>query len=138
MTCLSKIMKEKLMFCGENEVLLSGLCGSSKSLRLLTTAYNFEENGIPFMLLKPSIDTRDGDNVIKSRLGIERECISVDADVNIYKAVENYNNILTSTFSKLEWILVDECQFLTEEQVEQLAKIVDKLDINVMCFRIEN
>lgn len=126
------------MFCGENEVLLSGLCGSSKSLRLLTTAYNFEENGIPFMLLKPSIDTRDGDNVIKSRLGIERECISVDADVNIYKAVENYNNILTSTFSKLEWILVDECQFLTEEQVEQLAKIVDKLDINVMCFRIEN
>ena len=86
------------------------------------------------MVLKPSADTRDGENIIKSRVGMERECISVDTDVNIYKAVENYNNILKSTFSKLEWILVDECQFLTEEQVYQLSKIVDKLDINVMCF----
>ena len=111
-----------------------GPMGSSKTLRLLTTAYNFEENGIPFMVLKPSQDVRDGEGIIKSRVGIERECIMVDPNINIYKAVENYNNILLSTLSKLEWILVDECQFLTEEQVEQLAMIVDKLDINVMCF----
>ena len=111
-----------------------GVMGSAKTLRLLTTAYNFEEKGIPFMVLKPSADVRDGENVIKSRVGLERECISVDTDVDIYKAVEQYNNILLSTLSKLEWILVDECQFLTEEQVDQLAKIVDKLDINVMCF----
>lgn len=110
------------------------LCGSSKTLRLLTTAYNFEEKGIPFMVLKPSADTRDGEDIIKSRIGLERECVSVDTNVDIYKAVENYNNILLSTLSKLEWILVDECQFLTEEQVDQLAKIVDNLDINVMCF----
>lgn len=109
-------------------------CGSSKTLRLLTTAYNFEENGIPFMVLKPSIDTRDGEGVIKSRVGLERECISIDSEIDIYKAVENYNNVLMSTLNKLEWILVDECQFLTEEQVDQLAKIVDTLNINVMCF----
>jgi thymidine kinase len=108
--------------------------GSAKSLRLLTTAYNFEENGIPFMVLKPSIDTRDGEGVIKSRVGIERECIVIDTNDNIYDAVEKYNNILISTFSKLEWILIDECQFLSEEQVDQLANIVDKLGINVMCF----
>jgi len=109
-------------------------CGSSKTLRLLTTAYNFEENGIPFMVLKPSIDTRDGEGIIKSRVGLERECISIDSEIDIYKAVENYNNVLMSTLNRLEWILVDECQFLTEEQVDQLAKIVDTLDINVMCF----
>lgn len=109
-------------------------CGSSKTLRLLTTAYNFEENGIPFMVLKPSIDTRDGEGIIKSRVGLERECISIDSEIDIYKAVENYNNVLMSTLNKLEWILVDECQFLTEEQVDQLAKIVDTLNINVMCF----
>ena len=108
--------------------------GSSKSLRLLTTAYNFEEKGIPFLVLKPSIDTRDGESVIKSRVGLERECLSIDTDFDIYNAVKNYNNMLISTLSKLEWILVDECQFLTEEQVEQLSKIVDKLDINVMCY----
>ena len=61
--------------------------GSAKSLRLLTTAYNFEENGIPFMVLKPSIDTRDGEGVIKSRVGIERECIVIDTNDNIYDAV---------------------------------------------------
>ena len=107
---------------------------SSKSLRLLTTAHNFEEKEIPFMVLKPSVDTRDGTSIIKSRIGLERECIAVDAEDDIYEAVKQYNNILISRFSKLEWILVDECQFLTEKQVDQLAMIVDKLDINVMCF----
>ena len=57
--------------------------GSSKSLRLLTTAYNFEEKGIPFLVLKPSIDTRDGESVIKSRVGLERECLSIDTDFDI-------------------------------------------------------
>lgn len=111
-----------------------GTMGSSKTLRLLTTAYNFEENGIPFMVLKPSIDTRDGDNTIHSRIGLERTCVSITPDEDIYSAVECYNNVLMSTLSKLEWILVDECQFLSEEQVNQLAKIVDMLNINVMCF----
>ena len=60
--------------------------GSAKSLRLLTTAYNFEENGIPFMVLKPSIDTRDGEGIIKSRVGIERECIMVDPNMTVEKA----------------------------------------------------
>ena len=84
---------------------------SSKSLRLLTTAHNFEEKEIPFMVLKPSVDTRDGTSIIKSRIGLERECIAVDAEDDIYEAVKQYNNILISRFSKLEWILVDEGNF---------------------------
>ena len=111
-----------------------GTMGSSKTLRLLTTAYNFEEKGIQFMVLKPSIDTRDGEGIIKSRVGLERECIPVGKDVNLYDSIESYNNILNSALQKLDWILIDECQFLTEQQIDQLANIVDNLNIDVMCF----
>lgn len=111
-----------------------GSMASSKSLRLLTTAYNFEENGIQIMVLKPSLDTRDGEGIIKSRAGLERKCIMVDEDVNLYKAIKAYKNVLASQFEELKWVLIDECQFLTEEQVDQLSDVVDFLDINVMCF----
>lgn len=120
-------MSRKLRFCYST-------MNSGKTLRLLTMAYNFEENNIPFITLKPSADTRDGKNIIKSRVGLKRDCVSVNSNVNIFDAVTEYNNILKAQLSKLEWILVDECQFLTEKQVEQLANIVDKLDIDVMCF----
>lgn len=111
-----------------------GPMGSAKTLKLLTMAYNFEENGIPFMVLKPEIDTRDGEALISSRVGLQRECATVSPTDDIFAAVSAYNNIMLSTLSKLEWILVDECQFLTEQQIDQLAKIVDELAIDVMCF----
>lgn len=111
-----------------------GPMGSAKTLKLLTMAYNFEENGIPFMVLKPEIDTRDGEAVISSRVGLQRECATVSPIDDIFAAVSAYNNIMLSTLSKLEWILVDECQFLTEQQIDQLARIVDELEIDVMCF----
>ena len=111
-----------------------GSMASAKSLRLLTTAYNLEENGIQIMVLKPSLDTRDGEGIIKSRAGLERKCIMVDKDVNLYKAIKAYKNVLASQLEELKWVLIDECQFLTEEQVDQLSDVVDFLDINVMCF----
>lgn len=111
-----------------------GTMGSAKTLRLLTTAYNFEERGLTFMVLKPSADNRDGLNMVKSRTGLYRECVIIEPTVNIYNEIEKYNNVLLSDNKKLNWILIDECQFLTEEQIDQLALIVDNLDINVMCF----
>ena len=111
-----------------------GCMGSTKSLRLLTTAYDFEEKHIPFLVLKPSVDTRDGVGIIKSRIGIERECVSIDKDVNLFDFVSEYAAYLSATLVKLEWILVDECQFLTEKQVDELAHLVDKYNINVMCY----
>ena len=107
-----------------------GTMGSCKTLKLLTTAYNLEENGIPFIVLKPSIDTRDGIGVVHSRIGIQRDCILLSENDDIFNAINTYN----SSYEKLDWVLIDECQFLTEEQVNQLAEIVDELDINVMCF----
>lgn len=109
--------------------------GSSKTLRLLTTAYNFEEKGISFLALKPETDTRDGENVIRSRAGLDRECRTIGKDDNIYDIVNTINQISIADLSgPLKWILIDECQFLTEPQVNQLSDIVDTLDINVMCY----
>jgi len=111
-----------------------GCMNSSKTLNLLTTAYNFEEKNIPFLVLKPSIDTRDGENTVKSRAGIERECVSVTPEMDIYDAINKYNVILETAFSKLEWVLIDEAQFLTNEQINQLSDVVDFLNIEVMCY----
>lgn len=111
-----------------------GSMASAKSLRLLTTAYNFEEKGVQIMVLKPALDTRDGEGVIRSRAGLERKCIMVDKDVNLYKAIKAYKNVLASQLETLKWVIIDECQFLTEEQVDQLSDAVDFLDVNVMCF----
>jgi thymidine kinase len=111
-----------------------GTMASAKTLRLLTTAYNFEENGLDIMCLKPSADTRDGEGIIKSRVGLERKCVMVDPDVNLYKAIREYSTILDAQFHNLKWVLIDECQFLTEKQIDELSDVVDFLGINVMCF----
>jgi thymidine kinase len=111
-----------------------GCMNSAKSMLLLTTAHNLEENGLEIMVLKPSADTRDGEGVIRSRVGLERKCINVDSDVNLYKAIKEYRNFLSSQLVELKWVLVDECQFLTEMQIDQLSDVVDFLNINVMCY----
>ena len=107
---------------------------SAKTLRLLSTAYNFEEKGVQIMVLKPSLDTRDGEGIIHSRAGLERKCIMIDKEINLYKAIKAYKNVLDAQLETLKWVIIDECQFLTEEQVDQLSDVVDFLDINVICF----
>ena len=112
-----------------------GVMGSSKSLRLLVTAHDFDEKSIPIIVLKPSIDTRDGGNKVKSRVGLERDSVEISPDTDIYHAVNEYNHIRLSLGNKpVQWILVDECQFLTEKQIDELAAIVDDMDINVKCY----
>ena len=112
-----------------------GVMGSSKSLRLLATAHDFDEKNIPILVIKPSADTRDGADIIKSRAGLERKCVSVDANFNLYELVSKFNQIKSATLEEgIKWVLVDECQFLAEEQVDQLSDIVDFLGINVICY----
>ena len=106
-----------------------GTMNVSKSASLLMKAHSFENNNIPFICIKSSIDDRDK-GIIKSRVGIERECLSIGVKDDIYRIIKVYNN----PNEPLKWILVDESQFLTSEQVDQLAKIVDELNINVMCY----
>jgi thymidine kinase len=108
---------------------------SSKSLRLLVSAHDFDEKGIPILVLKPSIDTRDGADKVKSRVGLERDAVTVQPDTDIYKAVNEYNHYrMANGDDGVKWILVDECQFLTSEQIDELANVVDDMDISVKCY----
>jgi thymidine kinase len=93
-------------------------------------AYNFEERGLKILCIKPSIDDREGKNVIKSRVGIERECKFIKPTDNIYDGVKK----LLENGGKIDWILADESQFFKKEQIDQLGDIVDELEINVICY----
>lgn len=126
--------KKKLIF-------YYGTMASGKSLQLLSTAYNFQEHSIPFIILKSTIDTRDGTDVVYSRaLGTTRQCVSITPNDNIFQIMALYNASLDDTCGneeKLRWILVDEAQFLTPTQVEELAAIADIMGIGVMCYGLK-
>ena len=105
---------------------------SGKSALLLIEAYNFEKRGIGFLCMKPSIDNREDTEKICSRIGIEKECFSIQYNYDIYSIIKEI--VQKKRGKQLQWILVDESQFLTSEQVEQLRAIVDDFDINVLCY----
>ncbi len=105
--------------------------GSAKTALLLTSAYNFEERGVSYVCMKPVIDTRDKKNVIKSRIGIERECRWIYHDTDLYQFAQE---MFEESMSVIDWFLIDESQFLTAEQVDQLARIVDDYGSNVVCY----
>ena len=107
--------------------------GSGKSLHLLATAHNFQIRSIPFVIFKSSIDTRDGEGLIHSRALGDRECTNISSTDNLFDIVSTYVNS-EIIFPSLRWILVDEAQFLTAEQVDQLAAIVDIMGISVICY----
>ena len=97
--------------------------GAGKTLSILATAHQFKNNGISYQLLKPSLDTRTN-GTIKSRIGIEEICTILPHEEDIWKYVD----------LNVKWLFVDEAQFLTSIQVEQLAYIVDEYNINVVCY----
>lgn len=106
--------------------------GSAKTAMLLTSAYNFEERGLKYLCMKPVVDTRDKKNVIRSRIGIERECRWIYPNSNLYADIKQLLD--TDLQGAPNWILVDEAQFLSKEHVDQLAAIVDDFAINVVCY----
>lgn len=108
-----------------------GTMGSAKTALLLTTAYNFEERGMRYVCLKPIIDTREGASVIRSRIGIERECQWIHADTDLYLLAQD---LFEKSMCVIDWFLIDEAQFLTTEQVDQLARVVDDYGSNVICY----
>lgn len=107
-----------------------GAMNCGKSLSLLSKAYGFRERGIDVLLVKSTVDTRDS-GVIRSRaLAVEEQCLAVSQDDNVFVKITQ----ALSDGPDYKWILVDECQFLTERQVDELAKVVDVLSINVICY----
>ena len=103
-----------------------GAMGSSKSAQALITQFNYEERGMTVWLIKPSIDDRDGANIVKSRVGLFREAdvIAPEDDLLSRYQVAGHKDV----------IIADEAQFLTHQQIDQLRQIVDEADIPVLCF----
>ena len=103
-----------------------GAMGSSKSAQALITQFNYEELGMRVWLIKPSIDTRDGADIIRSRIGLERRAQIITPEQDI---VNEYHRA-----GRHDVIIADESQFFTPEQIEGLREIVDFEDIPVLCF----
>ena len=105
-----------------------GAMGSSKTAQALITKYNYEENDLKVWLIKPSADTRDGAQLLRSRIGLEAqvEVIPPQADI-----LEKFR---AEQADHCDVIIVDECQFLTEAQIDQLRTIVNECGVPVMCF----
>lgn len=104
-----------------------GAMGCSKTAQALITKFNYEERGMKVLLLKPALDTRDGATVTRSRIGLQADAIAVPASQDIFE-------LYTKSYKDCNVVIVDECQFLTPEQVDQLDQIVIHYDIPVLCF----
>ena len=103
-----------------------GAMGSSKTANALITKFNYEERGMKVWLIKPSIDVRDGVDVVKSRIGLSAKADIMTPDKNLY---EEFKKRLGC-----DVIIADECQFFTPQQIDDLRRIVDELDIPVLCY----
>lgn len=103
-----------------------GAMGSSKTATALITKYNYEERGMRVWLIKPAADNRDGQFTLRSRVGLvaEAEAVGPEKDVRaLYAARE-----------QVDVIIVDECQFMTAKQIDELRELVDREDLPVLCF----
>ena len=103
-----------------------GAMGSSKSAQALITKFNYEEKGMSVWLIKPSIDTRDGADVIKSRIGLEARARIITPEQDI---IAEYRKA-----GRHDVIISDEAQFFTPEQIDELRTLVDEDDLPVLCF----
>ncbi len=103
-----------------------GAMGSSKTANALIAKFNYEERDMKVWLIKPSVDNRDGEAKVRSRIGLEADADVINAQDDIaelYKAKEG-----------IDVLIADECQFFTEEQIDQMRYLVDHYDLPVMCF----
>lgn len=118
-----------------------GAMGSSKTANALMTKFNYEEKGSRVWLIKPETDTRDdyidenGNLItaIKSRIGLSAIATVVlrGDDIRLLFAENNSNKMIDA-------VICDECQFLTEKQVEQLKYIAEYHNIPVLCFGLRS
>jgi thymidine kinase len=104
-----------------------GAMGSSKTAQALITKFNYEERDMKVLLLKPAIDSREKASVVRSRIGLEAPCLMISDEEDLYR-------LYRTSYAHMDVIIVDECQFLTPEQVDQLGMIAIDHDVPVLCF----
>lgn len=101
-----------------------GVMGSSKTAQAIMTWYNYKEHGKKCLLVKSGVDTRDGERIIKSRIGLKYKCM----------LMEELEEMADKEIRKYDSIVVDEVQFCSKEQIEKLVKFVDDFNITVLCY----
>ncbi len=101
-----------------------GAMGSSKTANALMTHFNYQEVGQKALLTKPSVDVRDGANIVHSRIGLREECIPL----------EELMGYSEEQIKSYHVIIVDEVQFATPEQIDHLSDIADFMDVPVVCY----
>lgn len=104
-----------------------GAMGCGKTIDLLKTAFNYEERGQNVLLFTPKKDDRYGVGKIKTRVGLERDAIVIDENMDLYSYVLKYPK-------KIDCVLVDEVNFLSKRNIDELSDVVDFLNIPVMCY----
>ena len=103
-----------------------GAMGSSKTATALITKYNYEERGMRVWLIKPAADSRDGEFTLRSRVGLTAEAEAIGPDKDI--------RALYARREAVDVIIVDECQFMTGKQIDELRELVNREDLPVLCF----
>ena len=103
-----------------------GAMGSSKSAQALITQFNYEELGMSVWLIKPSVDDRDGADIVKSRVGLARHATVIFPEDDIRARYE--------AAGRFDVVIADEAQFFTPEQIDGLREMVDELNLPVLCF----
>ena len=104
-----------------------GAMGSSKTAQALITQFNYEERGMRVWLIKPATDNRDGDNIIKSRVGLESKCRAIEKSDDISALYEEESG-------GANVVIADECQFFTPEQIDMLRELANERGVPVLCF----
>lgn len=109
-----------------------GTMNSGKSIDLMRTAYNYEEMGYKVLVLKPMIDTK-GENKLSSRIGMERVVdVLIPLDSLVLPLIKN------KITDNLACIFIDEAQFLSKNQIDELFILTKKFDIPVICYGLRN
>ncbi|MHC9532938.1 thymidine kinase [Dellaglioa sp. BT-FLS60] len=108
-----------------------GAMNSGKTIEILKVAHNYEEQNKSVIILTSGIDDRDGVGFVSSRIGLKREATPIFDETDVFELVQKTN-------STAACVLIDESQFLKQDHIIQLAKIVDELNIPVMAFGLKN
>ena len=104
---------------------------AGKSTALLQSAYNYQEGGMTPFLMTAEIDDRHTIGKVTSRIGLEARAYLFKQDDNLLELISE--QIRSET---IDCVLIDESHFLSKEHVKQLGKVVDNLDIPVLCYGI--
>ena len=101
-----------------------GVMGSSKTANALMVRYNYEERGQRALMVKPSMDQREGRAIVNSRIGLNYPCVWF----------EDFRQMRREEICAYQCVIVDEAQFLTREQVAFLTDVVDDMNVPVICY----